>query len=356
MCLFPTKIKNKKYSPTLKNIDTGIPEYKDIRQLWIEVPCGHCKECKKKKAREWQIRLIEDIKVNTNAKFVTLTFSESSLKNLTKELGLSESNAVAGLAIRKFTERWRKKHKATIRHWLITELGHPAKEGQGYCKESTERIHLHGFLWTNEPDKEIRKLWSYGNIYVGNYVNEKTVNYCVKYVNKMDLDHKGYEQEIFASKGIGKAYIDNPIMRAKHRFRGQETNLIYKFPNGAECMLPKYYKDKLFSEEERECLWLYALDMDTTYINGIKIEHQSEETAYKYMLAILETARQENKRLGYGDNTKEWRRRSYNVTKRWYDRQNNLKNPEWVKQKIEERAKKNAKLLESWGLYEENEV
>lgn len=56
----------------------------------------------------------------------------------------------------------RKRTKKSIRHWLVTELGH----------EGTERIHLHGLIFTEEPEK-IETDWKYGYVHVGDYVNEK---------------------------------------------------------------------------------------------------------------------------------------------------------------------------------------
>ena len=83
-----------------------------------------------KKANVWRIRLQQEIQKKTNEKayFVTFTFNTESLIKLDKEIpegveGYERDNRIAAKAIRLFTERWRKKYKKTIRHWLITELG-----------------------------------------------------------------------------------------------------------------------------------------------------------------------------------------------------------------------------------------
>ena len=182
MCLYPRLIRNRKYTANKKNGGI-IPEVKDTRVLSVPVGCGKCIECRKQKARQWQVRLQEDIRVNQNAKFVTLTFSERELLKLEGEIkgitGYNRDNEVCRIAIRRFTERWRKKNKKTIRHWLVTELG----------SKNTERVHIHGLLWTDQV-KEIEQKWHYGKVWVGEYVNAKTINYIVKYVNKVDKAHK----------------------------------------------------------------------------------------------------------------------------------------------------------------------
>ena len=43
---------------------------------------------------------------------------------------------------------------------------------------------------------------------VGTFVNTKTINYIIKYITKIDADHKGYKSIILNSAGIGKEYIN----------------------------------------------------------------------------------------------------------------------------------------------------
>ena len=158
---------------------------------------------------------MEDIKENKNGKFITLTFNNESYKALYEEVtakkeGLNPyaiDNAIATLAVRRFTERWRKEHKKTIRHWLITELGHGR----------TEHIHLHGIVWADDVIK-VEQHWKYGYIWKGkfksngtieNYVNAKTINYMTKYMLKTDIQHREYNSLILCSKGIGKVYLNS---------------------------------------------------------------------------------------------------------------------------------------------------
>ena len=200
MCLYPKLIKNRKYMANKKNGGV-IPPVTDLRVLQVPVGCGKCMECRKQKTRQWQVRLSEDIRTNRNGKFVTYTFSDEALndlENLVPELtGYERDNEVCKIAIRRYTERWRKKYKKTLRHWLVTELG----------TNKTERVHLHGIVWTDNKE-DIVKIWQYGGVYIGNYVGEKTINYIVKYLNKTDISHKEYTPKMFVSQGIGKNYLN----------------------------------------------------------------------------------------------------------------------------------------------------
>ena len=222
MCLFPKLIKNKKYCSTKKNGGI-IPAVSDKRALYVAVGCGRCMECLKQKARDWNVRLLEDIKVHTNGVFVTLTFNEDSYNKLSKLVvddGDIFDNNLATIAVRYFLERWRKKYKISVRHWLVTDLGHTG----------TNRIHLHGMIYTNEVD-DIEKIWQYGFDYIGKYVNERTVNYIVKYLHKLDLQHKNFVSKVLCSKGIGSNYI-NSYNSSRNKFNGTDTKEYYTTRQG----------------------------------------------------------------------------------------------------------------------------
>ena len=81
MCLYSNLVQNPKYKPNKKN-GGHIPAVVDTRVLVVPISCGNCIECRKAKAREWQLRMLEEIKENKNGKFITLTFSTESLKEL----------------------------------------------------------------------------------------------------------------------------------------------------------------------------------------------------------------------------------------------------------------------------------
>lgn len=310
MCLYPKLIRNKKYTANKKN-GGNIPVVRDERTLMVPVGCGKCIECMKQKAREWSVRMMEEIRENSTGKFVTLTFKNESLTKLSKivEEGRGAEkrekkeeyileNEVATVAVRKFLERWRKKYKKSVRHWLVTELGH----------NGTERIHLHGILFTEVDNDTIEKIWNYGHIWVGNYVNEKTVNYIVKYVNKMDIDHKGYKPKVLCSPGLGSGYLNRRDSRKnKYQLNGM-TEESYRHKSGAKNSLPIYYRNKIYTEEQREKLWLEKLDKQERWVGGERIDiSQGEEDYYR----TLNHYRLINKQLGYGDDSKEWNMSTY---------------------------------------------
>jgi hypothetical protein len=301
MCLYPKLVPNPKYKPNKKNKGV-VPPITDNRVLFVPVGCGKCIECRKQKKREWQVRMLEDIKVNKNGKFVTLTFDRISLMKLQDEIGYMndnylQNNEVATLAVRRFLERWRKKFKKSVRHWLVTELGHTG----------TERIHLHGIIWTDEENEVIERIWSYGFVWIGNYVNEKTINYIIKYISKMDKDHPNYVPKILCSKGIGSNYI-NTYNASRNKYNGEDTKEYYVTRTGHKLALPIYYRNKIYSEDEREQLWLQKLDKEERWVMGERIDVSETDDEY---IRCREHYRRINTMLGYGDDRINWDEKQY---------------------------------------------
>ena len=51
--------------------------------------------------------------------------------------------------------------------------------------------------------------------------------------------------------------------------------------NGGKLNLPIYYRNKLFTEEEREKLFLDKIEKGIVYVLGIKIDLKTEESRYE---------------------------------------------------------------------------
>jgi len=299
MCLYPKLIKNPKYGVTKKN-KGNVPTPSDPRVLYVPVGCGVCMECMKQKANNWRLRITEDIKQHTNGKFITLTFSNESYTELAKEIkadGYLLDNEIATLGVRRFLERWRKKYKKSLRHWLITELG----------QNGTENVHLHGIVYTDDLE-EVEKIWNsgkypYGWIWKGkkqghkiiNYVSARTANYITKYVTKIDQKHRNYKAKILCSPGIGANYTKTANYKL-NKYNGDKTKTTYTTEQGAKMAMPIYWRNKAYTEEEREKLWTQMLDKNERWVVGEKIAADNDEGYNR----LVKYYREINNRLGYG--------------------------------------------------------
>jgi len=323
MCLYPTLIKNRKYTTTKKNKGI-IPPITDERVKYVPIGCQQCIECRKQKARQWQVRLLEHIKTNTNGKFITLTFSNEAIKHINEKLEDKEEydrdNRIATWATRHFLERWRKKYGKSLQHWLTTELGH----------KGTENIHLHGIIWTNEPMDTVEKIWSYGFMWKGhkkngklqNYVNPTTVAYITKYIMKKDEKHKTFKSKILTSPGIGNNYT-NTYNSKSNKYAEGNTRETYRTTTGHEIALPIYWRNKIYTEEEREKLWLQKLDKQERWVCGEKVSIKKSDNDY---YKLLEHYRRVNKELGYGNGKISWDREQYEIQRRKIMRETRIQN------------------------------
>jgi len=294
MCLYKIRIKNKKYMVNGKN-EGNVPDMKDERLNYIEVPCGRCMECKRSKGNEWRVRLSEEIRQRKDGVFVTLTYSDESLIELGKDakgFGYSFENDIARLSIKRMSERYRAREGKALRHWLVTELG-----GQ-----YSERIHLHGLIFCKNDYNQIKKDWKYGNIWIGDYVSEKTINYMTKYVMKIDLKHREYKSKIFTSQGMGKGFLKREDSKL-NVFKGEKTDLSYTNRKGFKMNLPRYYKLKLWNEEQREDMMINLLDRNIKVVGKREYNMNTEEEAYEN---ALRQGKIRNLDLGFPTNKKDW--------------------------------------------------
>lgn len=311
MCLYPRFIKNKRYlgyttkKPNKGNATTIVCN--DYRKLYVPIGCGECYECRKQKAQQWRVRLMEELKEQKNAYFVTLTFANESIISLLNNAKRRtkyhyDPNEIATIAVRRFLERWRKKYKNSLRHWLITELG----------QENTERVHLHGILFSNTTitKEELAKIWKYGRTDIGEYCNERTINYIVKYVTKIDITHKNYKPIVLCSSGIGANYTKTIGAQRKYIFDGENTPEFYTLKNGQKIALPIYYRNKFYTQEERDKLWTQRLDKKVIYVNGIECDI-STESGLNYYYRLLANKQKWNIEIGYGSTNKEWSEKNY---------------------------------------------
>lgn len=379
MCLYPKNHINKKYTITDKNggkipelpiigTETYIKDYEntgsdkepnwvpiyakkpkyDTRVLNIEIPCGQCQECRSKKAHEWQARLSEELKNDYYYYFVTLTFSPEGLREILFSHHIKECNAACTYALRKCLERWRKTYKKSLRHWFVTELGH----------EGTERIHMHGLIMS-EVQLEYKvieqkptgvmaewKYWKYGHIFIGNYVNQQSINYLVKYIEKVDQDHKTFRGQVLCSPGIGRSFLDRIEQRhdISYRYKGRETKNYYRLPNGCKINLSTYYKNHLRNENEREQLWRDFMDMHKHSVTGINYDYRYLD---RHQLEnIINKAQEISHENGFGDDSKEWRKLPHNITKRMIQDQRKKANMAKMNKAIEAKLEKNRKKLQ----------
>ena len=176
---------------------------------------------------------------------------------------------------------------------------------------------MHGIIFTDNW-QDIEKIWGYGYVWSGkivngrriNYVSERTINYITKYVTKVDLMHKYYRPVILCSPGIGANYTKSKDFE-RNKYKGKETKETYTNRQGYKMSLPIYWRNKAYTEEEREQLWLQRLDKNERWVKGEKVAASN----YEEYIKMLKYHRRNDNETGYGS-PKNWEAKKYENERR----------------------------------------
>lgn len=228
MCHFPINIKNPKKR---LNVD-------DYQR--INVPCGKCNLCLKKRADNWLLRLQYELKTATHAYFVTLTYEETPrTKNGLRTAQKSH--------LQDYFKRLRKRegNNTYIKYYASCEYG-----------KERHRPHYHIILFNVYDKINIYKAWSnkgkyMGTIEVEDEVNDARMRYVTGYIEKKvgigTYDHDDRQKEFsLMSKNLGKHFLD--VATLFHTTTQQGYTQLGK----RKYCLPRYYKEKIFPDHKTQ--------------------------------------------------------------------------------------------------------
>lgn len=259
MCLNPQWVVNPRYRRSAFNPEVTAAhedwfnwDYEnlgpDYMMFKVQVPCGRCRECLKRRASDWRTRLLMELRYGKKCipgrskhLFVTLTFNNESLQKFGTDAVRFNRTQVAR-PLRLFFERYRKRYGKSLRHWLVVEK----------CP-TTGRVHFHGIFFNCRAQTHdiLSALWSYGYIWIG-WVSPRTCNYCLKYVTKIDENFPDYIPFVFASPGIGKDFLHSSASTALWTGPSDVCDGFLSYIEigcGYRVSLPRYYKYHLAPRE-----------------------------------------------------------------------------------------------------------
>lgn len=99
-------------------------------------------------------------------------------------------------------------------------------------------------------------------------------------MTKKDIDNPEYTGKVLCSPGLGAGYIKR--IGKRHEWKKEETKEDYYTRQGTNIALPKYYKYKLFTEEQREQLWIYRENSREKFVGNFKVKITDEESEEYY--------------------------------------------------------------------------
>lgn len=201
----------------------------------VEVPCGHCYQCKKTRAKEWAFRIMCERMEYKNAIYVTLTYAPEYI------------TIVPNAPFPYYATLWPKDLTDFFKR-LRFYLGN-RKFRYYACGEyggETKRPHYHAIIFDLDycDSPYVEKAWSKGFTKIEE-VNAATISYVAGYVQK-----KLYGTDVYPdcieppftrmSKSIGKKYF------SEHCEEIWENGLHFQ---GFRIKVPRYYYKLLLDKK-----------------------------------------------------------------------------------------------------------
>lgn len=228
---------------------------KASRYYDLEVACGKCPACKRRKARELAFRVSVQSQKYANNFFVTLTYENSKLP-LTK-------NRYANLSIEHYTNflkllRYHDKN-TNLKYFACGEYG-----------SKTFRPHYHLILLNLNSTQSIEKAWPFGHVYIGS-VTPQSISYCTKYMckdSKIPVHSKDDRIPEFHrnSNGMGTHYLSEQMIR----YHLNNPYDLYCYDLGIKYPMPRYIREAIFPDHVRSLQTMHILEELRTQDDDLK--------------------------------------------------------------------------------------
>lgn len=229
----------------------------------IPFPCGKCPACKARRVSSWAFRIEQEYTQAESAQFITLTYDTRYVPIV--------SNGQMALRKKDLQDFFKRLRKSMEKY----PLGRPIKYyAVGEYGGRTKRPHYHIIL-LNARIEKIQPAWNLGQVHYGQ-VSSASIAYTLKYISKpskLKIQPGDPRQKEFSlmSKGIGLDYLTNTI-RAWHE--ADILNRMYcTTHDGKKIPMPRYYKDKVFTESDLEQIANYQRQLveKTTLMEMIEL-------------------------------------------------------------------------------------
>lgn len=215
------------------------------KECYQFVPCGKCPECKARRVSAWSFRLQQEEKRSYKAAMYTLTYDNKHVP-ITPTGFLTTSKRDCQLFFKRLRFRLGDiPNHPRIKYYLASEYG-----------GTTWRPHYHIIMFNVINPLDVDAAWQLGSIDV-KPCTPASIGYALKYINKPPRipvhrnDDRTPEFGLM-SKGLGLNYL-TPEMIAWHK-NDLKERMHLVLPQGQKVSMPRYYKDKLYTDEEREAL------------------------------------------------------------------------------------------------------
>lgn len=245
----------------------------------INIPCGKCGRCIQRRKMEWGFRMQDELIHSKTAYFITLTYSPEyvpynkygqktliptrkiDLKIKAEEEGRKRKTkkwkeSCVDRSVQGFVKRVRRNQERIFQNDItiesITHNLNPLDKIKMYAAgeygEERHRPHYHLIIF-NASRKAIEMSWQLGGIDI-RVATQGEIAYVMKYLDKQLGQEKPKNKEpefSTMSEGIGINYI-----RKNKEWHKRNLDILYVCTSsGIRIPMPKWYREQMFTEEER---------------------------------------------------------------------------------------------------------
>lgn len=231
------------------------------------IPCGKCLNCVYNRMAGWSFRLQQELKQSSSAHFITLTYATSFVPITNQgRLGLRKRH------LQLFFKRLRKAQQSTNRIKEYTRYNYNPQNFRSNNKRKPikyyavgeyggryHRPHYHIILF-NADVELIQDAWKdpdtgkhIGKVHYGE-VTELSIGYTLKYMSKFKKTYLSKNDDripefALMSKKLGISYINKQTIKY-HNSSVKHAAVVLE--GGVKVALPRYFRDKIYSEEMKE--------------------------------------------------------------------------------------------------------
>lgn len=234
----------------------------------MQVPCGRCPACRRRKQNEWAFRILEESKYTLRTAFVTLTVDDDHLL-----FSPSGVNTLSKKRVQKFTKDLRYR-LGQFRYFICGEYG-----------DVFDRSHYHMILFYNgeltdeKIHEAISQCWPDGHSKYETPITAGRAKYCSKYsMKRIGFDYGDVEPPfalMSRKPGLGKMFLDQLDF---DRFRKLDQWCVHDY-KGTPYTLPRYYKERIYSKDEIDT---HSLLLEKLLNSKLDNEIRESDNYFKY--------------------------------------------------------------------------
>lgn len=246
------------YNPFIKRVQLS-----NGRFVTIRCACGKCINCLRNYERSWTMRLREEMGASKSSFFMTLTYNDENVPCGDNEYILCKTD------YQRFVKRLRKRLSSIdklirCKYVVVGEYGSRTSRPH-YHMAIFFNVRLDGLLFS----RLVEDCWKFGFVQV-DYLNSSRIHYLTKYFNKVDDREHSVKYFRHMSNGIGESYLTPAIIKYH---KTTLSTICHRY--GRSYSIPRYYRDKIFNENDKETI-IETADRDyRTWLRDFHRHHGS---------------------------------------------------------------------------------